>query len=249
MKEHLHRSWGDCSICTRVAEQAGGPESNLQHPHKKPGILEYAWNSSTSKARQEDPWSLLVGHFRQIGELRVQWNTLCQKIRQKTPDTNLWHTHTTTSHVHIQQQMPGSQKHLEWCWTRAYPGRYINIVITSLLGPSCHWGHLRLGGLCCLRFWSQQRKATCFLLLVMERNHAVLKVNTANSGHDRSRPSKLTGNKSYSCCWSPSLKPWSSTCHKTKKPYCRLSLFFCFYYRRRNDQSSPFFLFLERAKT
>lgn len=49
--------------------------------------------------RQEEPWSLLAGQFSQIGEFRVQWKTLCPKIRQKTPDINLWNMQTTASHM------------------------------------------------------------------------------------------------------------------------------------------------------
>lgn len=60
----------------------------------------------------------------------------------------------------------------------------------------------------------------------VENNYAVLKVSTANSGPDRNRPSKLPENRYYSCCYSQSLKPWSSKKTRQKKPYSRVGLFF-----------------------
>lgn len=64
----------------------------------------------------------------------------------------------------------------------------------------CSRGYLRLGGLCHLKFGGQQRKATLFCCDCLESHQAGLKVNTATSGNDKDRPSKLPGNEFYSCC-------------------------------------------------
>lgn len=73
----------------------------------------------------------------------------------------------------------------------------------------------------------------------VENNYAVLKVSTANSGPDRNRPSKLPENRYYSCCYSQSLKPWSSK--KTRQKSRTLELV-CFLLQKEKLPRLPFFL-------
>lgn len=128
----------------------------------------YSWNQQC-EGGTGGSLHLLVGQFSQIGELKDQWNTLCQKMRWRTPNTRLWSSHTIYIFFTHNNQHPPPM-FIETSRMVLYQdlAKLIHIINHSDHLPAgpflCPWGYLRLGGLCHLKFGGQQRKATLFLL-------------------------------------------------------------------------------------